>query len=465
METPWTEQDIQSFTSRHWNLEEVESQKAQLLKGASRVNIHSSCLLGNGIFALDAAEKHRAILAFSELLNSKNTLGRFIPASGAASRMFACLRGEVSDEILDDLSIRGHRLPMLEASSYEGVSPLLRAKALIKDLLDPASGWAGLPKGLIPFHRYSNGDVRTPFEEHAYEWQALAPGHRLYFTVPLPFRNAIGDLLNEKGFQGTELDIQSAETDTLALDIETDQWVRDEHGHLLFRPGGHGALLQNLNAIQDDFIFIRNIDNVVARHHMSARNEVQSWIGGEAFRLTEERNSLVHSIRSGSDEAIIHAMDWLQQFSKNESDRTSDELLESLDRPIRVAGMVANDGDAGGGPFWIRLNSGDIVPAIVEGAEMEESRLGQGTHFNPVDMCCSINDPNGSAYDLTKFASTDSFFTAKKNWKGRSIRILERPGLWNGAMTNWLTRFIEVPPETFAPVKSILDLMDDRRMK
>ena len=127
--------------------------------------------------------------------------------------------------------------------------------------------------------------------------------------------------------------------------------------------------------------------------------------------------------------------------------------------------MVPNEGEAGGGPFWIRLKGGDVVPAIVEGAELNEGMLGQGTHFNPVDICCSLTDPNGVSYDLSQFAAHELFFTAKKDWNGRPIRILERPGLWNGAMANWLTRFIEVPADTFAPVKSILDLMDTGRWK
>lgn len=465
MESPWNEQDVQDFSSRGWKLDEVERQKIQLEKSGVHSDVLAPCVAGDGIFVLNANEKRTAKTAFSELLASSKTLARFVPASGVASRMFAPVRGNLSEEVVHVLADKGQRLPMLQAENYSDMKPGVRALTMARDLLAPDPGWSNWPKGLIPFHRYANGDTRTPFEEHAHEWHALAPGERLHFTVPFPFRASILNLIRSKGFDGAELSVQASQTDTLALNIESNQLVRDAHGKLLFRPGGHGALLHNLNLISDDFVFIRNIDNVVPQHRMPGRNEVQTWMGGEAYRLTQERNALVHSLRIGSRQAIENARVWLGDFHNDLRERTADQLLEALNRPIRVAGMVPNEGQPGGGPFWLRLQSGNVVPAIVEGDEMKESMLRKGTHFNPVDICCSLTDPDGASYDLIQFASRDLFFTAMKDWEGQSIRILERPGLWNGAMASWLTRFIEVPSDTFAPVKSVLDLMDESRLK
>ena len=465
MDNPWNEGDVRAFDLRQWPVEEAQRQREQLVQGGIPVDAVAPCIQGDGIFVLTDEDKRRAVKVFAELLASNLTLARFVPASGAASRMFAPLRGEMVEDVVRALATNGHRLPMFQKEQYDQLSAADRATAMAKDLLAPNPGWSSLPKGLVPFHRYPAGDVRTPFEEHAHEWESLAPGHRLHFTVPSTYRSQIRSLLKEKGFDRVDFSVQSAETDTVALDLESKQLARDAQGELLFRPGGHGALLHNLNELQTDFVFIRNIDNVVPKHRMAARNEVQHWMGGEAYRLTNERNALVSSVNQGGQEALDDAAAWLDGFSKDTRTLTRNQLLEALDRPIRVAGMVPNEGKAGGGPFWIRLKEGNAVPSIVEGAELKGGMLGQGTHFNPVDICCSLMDASGKPYDLNQFAAHDLFFTATKDWNGSSIRILERPGLWNGAMANWLTRFVEVPADTFAPVKSVLDLMEESRWK
>tara|TARA_B110000285_G_C15139717_1_gene629895 strand:- start:3790 stop:5187 length:1398 start_codon:yes stop_codon:yes gene_type:complete len=465
MDKPWKEQDGRGFTKRQWDLDEAERQHAQLTKGGVPVDATTPCIHGDGIHMLNDEEKRLATIAFSELLTSNKKLTRFVPASGAASRMFAPLRGDLSPEVVETLAVNGHRLPMLNTEAHASLNPMDRAQAIATELLAPNPGWSKLPKGLIPFHRYPNGDVRTPFEEHAAEWQDLAPGQRIHFTVPEPHLNSIRILLENKGFDAIDFSIQSSETDTLALDLESKELARDAQGQLLFRPGGHGALLHNMNAISDDFVFIRNIDNVVPQHRMAARNEAQRLLGGEAYRLTQERNALVMSLRQEELGSMERAIAWLRGFSKDERVHSREQLLDALNRPIRVAGMVPNEGDAGGGPFWIRLKGGAVVPAIVEGAELKSGMLGKGTHFNPVDICCSLTGQDGLAYDLNQFAAHELFFTAEKDWNGRPIRILERPGLWNGAMAHWLTRFIEVSGDTFAPVKSVLDLMDINRWK
>lgn len=465
MDNPWNQEDLRAFNLRKWPVEEAERQQKRLVQGGLPVDIVAPCIQRDGIFVLNKEEKRLAIKAYSELLVSNKKLARFVPASGAASRMFASIRGEMSEEVVNALALNGHHLPMLQKKKYGSLDAANRATSMVHDLLASEPGWTNFPKGLVPFHRYPGGDTRTPFEEHAHEWHALAPGRRLHFTVPSNSLNQIRELLERKGLNQIDFSIQSNETDTMALDLESMRLARDAQDQLLFRPGGHGALLPNLNAMKMDFVFIRNIDNVVPKHRMAARNKVQRWMGGEAYRLTQERNALVDSIKQGSQDALKRASAWLDGFSRDAQKRTRDQLLDALERPIRVAGMVPNEGNAGGGPFWIRLKEGNAIPAIVEAAERNEGMLGQGTHFNPVDICCSLMDSSGKPYDLNQFAAHDLFLTSKKDWNGKSIRILERPGLWNGSMANWLTRFIEIPADTFAPVKSVLDLMDASRWK
>jgi len=230
---------------------------------------------------------------------------------------------------------------------------------------------------------------------------------------------------------------------------------------LLFRPGGHGALLKNLMEVAQTapFVLIRNIDNVVGSHLMAKRNEEGAVLLGECLRLTEERNALIEQASPDDAAWRQQATDWLKPFNAAVGDDPKN-LLEALDRPIRVAGMVRNEGAPGGGPFWVRYRSGWVAPAIVESAELPPGALGSGTHFNPVDLVCSTRHFDGSTYNLDAFQDASMYFTAEKDWEGRPIRIYERPGLWNGSMANWLTRFIEVPSETFAPVKTVMDLLD-----
>jgi hypothetical protein len=253
---------------------------------------------------------------------------------------------------------------------------------------------------------------------------------------------------------------QHPSTDLLAWDLEQDGILRDE-GRLVWRPGGHGALLKNLEEVGGDLVFIRNIDNVVDERRMTQRARWQSMLGGRALTLKEERDSILRALRKGEAGAGNRALEFLASFIEFKTlPDSAEEIERHLDRPIRVAGMVVNSGQPGGGPFWIADANGHLRPGIAESAELEPGLMASGTHFNPVDMACILTDADGLPHRLSDFADANAFFTAEKTYGARPIRILEHPGLWNGGMAGWLTEFVEVPSEIFAPVKTVFDLLD-----
>jgi len=302
--------------------------------------------------------------------------------------------------------------------------------------VDDVDALAALPKGLLPFHRYA-GTSRTPFEEHLVEAAATvrdANGNcRLHVTVSPEHRAAFARVLEsarprlERETEArfvVEFSEQSPSTDTVALD-ESGHLLRDAEGRILFRPGGHGALLKNLEESGGDVVLVKNIDNVVPDARRAPTILWKRLLAG--FLVRRERAS----------------------------DRQ---------RPIRICGVVRNEGEPGGGPFWVAGPEGESRQ-IVESAQVDLLERGQAaiwgkaTHFNPVDLVCSLRDAAGRPFDLSRFVDERAVFVAKKTHEGRALLALERPGLWNGAMAHWETVFVEVPKETFAPVKTILDLL------
>lgn len=461
----WNKQDLAEFHKRGWRESDATLQLEQLMRGCAAVKVIDSCSLGSGIIALNVEERNRALEEAGRARSQRCV--RFIPASGAASRMFSMLRGELPRTLLDRLNQDILEFPFWSEKDLQDLSSCPaeeRGQEGVRRMLDPVNGWSHLPKGLIPFHRYVDGQGRNSFEEHILEWSLWMDKAPLHFTVPRGFEKSIRT--NFGDFDQITISIQYEYTDSLAWDLNANEVAREELGQLLFRPGGHGALLENLNQVSQnaDFVFIRNIDNVVPRSKMKARNEEQAVLLGLCRLRTMERNRLIEKAESKAEGWRKECLIWLEQFDQSIGENASDdEILSRLDRPIRVAGMVKNEGEPGGGPFWIQKTDGAIVPAIVESAELPSEFKGKGSHFNPVDLVCSTRDPKGDPYDLNQYADATSYFTATKEWNGKKVRILERPGLWNGGMVNWLTQFIEMPPSTFAPVKTVLDLLDPKR--
>jgi hypothetical protein len=466
MGSDWTARDQQAFAQRGWSVEEAETQAVHLQGSGPTVAVDRPCTAGDGIHVLTAGEREIARTLGTKVLADGALCARFVPASGAASRMFAALRNTLGKKEKQLLQGQAQDFPFWSACQREALqalSPSDRAEQAKAWMLDPESGWSHLPKGLIPFHRYPDDQSRSSFEEHAKEWNLLAGHAPLHFTVPERYQDQIEGLLEGENVQ-VSTSVQAPSTDTLAWDMRSRALARHADGSLLFRPGGHGALLKNLASITSPFIFVRNIDNIVPTRLMAARNEEQKVLLGRCASLVKARNALLSRPDLGETSWHQDAVNWLAAFQGDAAQLThADSLIERLDRPIRVAGMVRNEGAPGGGPFWIRQANGRMVPSIVESAELPEGRLDGGTHFNPVDMVCNVQRADGSRYDVLHFSDEHRYFIGQKDWNGQGIRILERPGLWNGGMDEWLTQFVEVPATTFAPVKSVFDLLDPIR--
>ena len=461
--------DTDALNARGWTHNSVHEQEAQLRSGCQPVAAISPCKIGHGIFVLDVQARSLAQKALRQSLDRDFHWVRFVPASGAASRMFSGIEEPRDASVDSELQINAKDFPFWSQEQrlqLAALPPAQRPAQAAQWMLDASDGWSRLPKGLIPFHQRLDGVSFNSFQEHIKEWSALMGDSAMHFTVSEDFRETITVALAATGHPNVKTSVQHQATDTVALGLDTDELVRHPEGGLLFRPGGHGALLQNLDAVEGDFVCIRNIDNVVQDSRMHNRNQEQEVLMGECVRLTEERNQLMSALKTKDVDVLEQVVQWLLNFDENAREHVIDvnSCLLALDRPIRVAGMVKNTGEPGGGPFWVRQSNGWTSPGIVESAELPEGMRGKGTHFNPVDIICSVKRPDGQgAYTLNDFADGSMFFTAQKMWQGKSIRILERPGLWNGAMAHWLTRFIEVPNSTFAPVKTVMDLLKPER--
>lgn len=429
-------------------------------------------------------------------------VSKFVPASGAASRMFQSLtaavdafeRGdagalESSDALRFFESL--DRLPFRRELAYNGVLPTLtgaeRMQALARVLRRDGLGYAAKPKGLIAFHRYGE-ESRSAFEEQLVEagrYAADGAGRcRVHCTVPEGSSADFEWLLDSRRAEiesraaariELTLSTQRASTDTIAITPEGGLF-RDEEGRMLFRPGGHGALLSNLQDLGGDIVVVKNIDNVVPESRMGVVVFWKKVLVGYLVMLQEAVSRYLRTIQEdGHDDAMLdQALDFAAtqlSIPDTRSVKLSDAatkrafLERNLDRPIRICGVVRNEGEPGGGPFWSRGSDGNARLQIVESAEVDmsddeqKSIWSSSTHFNPVDLVLGMRDWRGNAYSLDLFAEPRAVFRAKKSSGGRELIALERPGLWNGAMAYWNTIFVEVPASTFAPVKTVFDLL------
>jgi len=356
-------------------------------------------------------------------------------------------------------------------------------------------GYAELPKGLLAFHRYPEGP-RTPFEEHLVEAADVTQSEDglclLHFTVSPDHQDAFERLLDRARpvfeerlacrFEVT-FSTQRTSTDTLAVD-PGDLPFRQDDGSLLFRPGGHGALIDNLKELGRegwDVILLKNIDNVVPDGRKPLVHLWKRLLGGCLLSVRErvfghlDRLEALDGLRGKKAEAAVREA---EAFLESELCRPLPEgfaatalqarksfLMDALDRPLRVCGVVRNQGEPGGGPFWVESPSGAVSLQIVEASQIDprdpeqQAILESSTHFNPVDIACGLRDRHGRAYDLHRYIDPATVFISHKSHEGRPLKALERPGLWNGAMAGWNTVFVEVPDATFAPVKTVLDLL------
>ena len=494
--------------------EEAARQVELLRNPPPATRVDRPCRPGDGIRVLPEAS-HAELVEHFDLAATAGQVAKLVPASGAASRMFrsliACLGGErpgekdEADEVetfFANLERFAFIDALRDAMAKHGLDldERLRAgdrESVLEHLLtERGLGYAELPKGLVMFHRYrlEPRGGRTAFEEHLVEAVDSVRDDRgtcrLHVTVSPQHESAFRTLLLEvrrplEQRYGVELAVsfssQSRSTDTLAVDPEGLPF-RSDDGSLLFRPGGHGALVGNLQKAAEEapVLLIRNIDNVLPDGRREVVTRWSRLLIGELLRLRRRAWSLLERLDTQrlSDVELAPLLDEAATFLAEElsrplseglarldAERRRRELIDRLDRPLRVCGVVQNLGEPGGGPFWVVEPSGELTLQIVETSQIDQrdpsqrEALAASTHFSPTHLACAVTDRHGRPYDLGRFVDPATAFVTDKSHEGRPLKALERPGLWNGAMAGWNTVFVEEPDETFAPVKTVLDLL------
>lgn len=495
----FTEQDFQQLSERGITLAEIEKQLLHFREGFPFVKLVRPAIPGDGIIGLNLTEASELAADYAANSSSRR-ISKFVPASGAASRMFKDLFSFIENgqeipsvrEVLDKLHLFAFYPDLIRLMEADGISieTCLREghESVILEYIVGAKGlnYGNLPKGLIKFHRYKTYS-RTSVEEHLAEGAVYAkdPEKRvsMHFTLSPEHVDRFQELLAEvqSNYESyfdvryhISWSIQKPSTDTLAVDLDNEPF-RDAQSRLVFRPGGHGALLENLNEVDADMVFVKNIDNVVPDHFKGTTILYKKVIGGMLINIQFRTHAYLRSLENEvSSELLAEILD----FAKNElyipvnegfKDLSQSEqkqyLFEKLNRPVRICGMVQNQGEPGGGPFWLQNQEGEISLQIVESSQVdlqnpEQKQIFSGsTHFNPVDLVCGIRDYQGKVFDLKKFTDPSTGFISIKSKDGRSLKAQELPGLWNGAMADWITLFVEVPIATFNPVKTINDLL------
>ncbi|MFI8377562.1 DUF4301 family protein [Leeuwenhoekiella sp. NPDC079379] len=504
----FTDQEISEIREHGLTTKQVASQIELFVNGVPNVKLVSAATTSNGIFQLSDQET----LTYRDAYEQKKAdidILKFTPASGAASRMFKSVFKFLEDYNAEKETVNaylertGSKAMRAFFDNYEKfpfynriVDHLNDAEladenskkyAFVKKMMGAkGEDYGNLPKGLIPFHYYGSYSV-TAFEEHLYEAAAYAAksGHaKLHFTVSPEHKEAFEAQLKEvetsvstKTNTNFKVDysFQKPETDTIAVTLDNKMY-RKEDGSLLFRPGGHGALIENLNDVDADVIFIKNIDNVLVNSRIEKLAKSKRTLAG--VLLAKQEQVFKYAELLANDSITDAELETLVAFLETEfSTRISDAysnfsnaekkkyLAEILDRPLRVCGMVKNEGEPGGGPFWVEDENGKIALQIIESAQVntkdakQEEIFKNSTHFNPVDIVAGVRNYKGEKYNLLDYVNPDLAFIAYKTDGGTEIKALELPGLWNGAMARWNTLFVEVPLETFNPVKTVNDLL------
>lgn len=451
----------------------VAAQLDAFARGFAFSDIVAPATAGDGVIQLDA-EMRRHYIDIYEQYRRTHSVVKFVPASGAATRMFRDLfeflntgaRNTVTDAVLNNLS---------RFAFYADLKKFLPDTPTDTDIIERIVTDAGLnyghmPKALIKFHRYADS-ARTALAEHldeGAEYARGADGVNIHFTVSPEHRAGVEELLHRLvpeysaryGVQyNIELSYQKSSTDTIAVNPDNTPF-RDADGRLLFRPAGHGALIENLNEIDADLIFIKNIDNVCAASHRGDTIEYKSALAGYLVMLQSKIFDYLNNTTAPLGDVIQFINDNLGvRLSR---DATRADCNRILSRPLRVCGVVRNTGAPGGGLFWVRAADGTVSLQIVESAQIAPDArdiMNTSQYFNPVDLVCATRDASGRHIDLIQFVDENTGFISEKSAGGRPLRAMERPGLWNGAMAGWNTVFIEVPPTTFTPVKVVADLL------
>ncbi|MDO5442282.1 MAG: DUF4301 family protein [Bacteroidia bacterium] len=518
----FTQSDIEQITGRGSSVAEVASQVERFKKGFPWLDIVAPATPERGIEVLDEGALEEAAAYVSE--TPVDGKCKFVPASGAASRMFkdifAGMDALASGNDLSPEAAAARLAASIEKFAFYteemfGIpqdSAEYRLDVARKVLTDEGLGYGSKPKGVIKFHKYENG-ARTAFAEHLVEGQEYMRNEdgsvNLTVTISPEHKQLFEDALAEvkdsyEAEYGVKFNVrftfQDKATDTVAVDTDNKPF-RKEDGSLLFRPAGHGALIHNLNNVEEELVSIKNIDNVSAERMLPLTSKYKKALMGRCLQLRDIIFGYLRDLDavSGKDFGMANFITYIPAYTHNpEYDYYSSEecqelcdeiedflynelciglpkyddtksrveaIREKLNRPIRVCGMVRNQGEPGGGPFIIRAKDGSTSLQILESVQIDGSNpeaaaaLKSATHFNPVDIVCCLHDYKGGKFNLPDFVDEEAGFISSKSYQGRELKALELPGLWNGSMSDWNTLFVEVPVETFNPVKVVLDLL------
>ncbi len=501
-----SDKDLQQIAERGISEEQVHHQLEQIKTGFPFLKLEGAAAIGKGIMAPSTEEREKYDAAWEKYKESGKKIVKFVPASGAASRMFknmfAFLNADYDQPQTDfektffdhikEFAFREALCDQCKKNEGKNIRQLLAEgnyKAIVANMLEPKGlNYGNLPKGLLLFHNYEDGP-RTPMEEHLVEAALYASSDgeaNVHFTVSHDHLSLFKEKVAEKAGKyaqkfGVKFNISFSEqkpnTDTIAANPDNTPF-RNEDGSLLFRPGGHGALIQNLNEIDADIVFIKNIDNVVPDRLKGDTVTYKQLIAGVLVTLQEKAFEYLRLLDTGN---YTHAqLEEIIRFLQRDlccrkpdiKDLEDAELViylrKKLNRPMRVCGVVKNVGEPGGGPFLTYNQDGTISLQILESTQIDKNNpayvkmFTEGTHFNPVDLVCAIKDYKGKPFDLPKYVDPKTGFISRKSKNGKDLKALELPGLWNGAMSDWNTVFIEVPLSTFNPVKTVNDLLREQ---
>ena len=508
----FTPQDLEQMSAHGISREKVEQQIEYFKSGFPALDIVQCATIGKGIVRMDDEQVEKYVKLYQDACHSKKIV-KFVPASGAATRMFKDLfvfiekfpASEMGFEEFTAANKLGSVKSLMEKIRNIAFFPELKAiyeaagddiekhiesgdylDIARKILLEEGLGYGSLPKGLISFHSYPQKARKAAEEQLAEGVQYAIGAHRevnLHFTVSAEHEALFEALVrsvkpalekDEHITLNASFSQQAKSTDTIAVDMENKPFRKDD-GSLVFRPGGHGALIENLNTIDADVIFIKNIDNVVPDSLKKPTITYKEAVAGLLLEMQETAHRYRHILDMGIDKEAMESLEKYVEdvlchslptaYSSWNDDEKKDYMRAFLSRPMRVCGMVKNEGEPGGGPFWVREKDGSVSLQVVESAQIDMSDPAKkaifdaSTHFNPVDLVCAVKDYKGEKIDLTDYIDHMAGFISHKSLSGRDLKALELPGLWNGAMSRWITVFVEVPIETFNPVKTVNDLL------
>lgn len=501
-----TQQDLKQLTEKGISEEKLNKELADIKQGFPFLKLKAAATIGNGVLKPSDEERDQYIEKWNAYKSQQATVVKFVPASGAASRMFKDLFAFLNADYdtpqtdfektffdnIDKFAFHKALCDKCKENEHKCLKTLLEEgnyKAVVANLLEEKGlNYGQLPKGLLLFHAYGD-DARTPMEEHLVEAALYASSKgeaNVHFTVSHDhleqFKQKVAEKANTYAERfGVKYNISFSEqkpsTDTIAANLDNTPFRQDD-GSLLFRPGGHGALIENLNELNADVVFIKNIDNVVPDRLKDETVTYKALLAGVLVSVQQKCFEYLRLLdEDKADEAKVQEMvTFLEQTLCCVNPATATMELPALKtylhnkfhRPIRVCGMVKNVGEPGGGPFLAYNQDGSASPQILESSQIDKSNeeyqrmFTEGTHFNPVDLVCAIKDYKGQAYHLPDYVDKSTGFISSKSKNGKNLKALELPGLWNGAMSDWNTIFVEVPLGTFNPVKTVNDLLREQ---